>query len=1039
MKMEVQKSVIKRLLFFVLLKLVVIKTQGDRFVSKGNITGTRISSSGEVFVTHGNTVVSLSANLSVIANITIGQTEKCKDFGGFCLHTIMNKVSVVDILTSTPEKTTLLLALKLENETIFTVSSFNNSLNSNVLNVNFGEFSDVASDSFVFQTGKESWKMILAKSVDLDTSHGMSSIFAVYEIEKNVSYNVRILDLYKLHSSFKFDILYAFKHGTNAYFIVKYYSKVYTLDSDKYSFIRLSLSGNLTEVPFRVANTNMSFVNANLHDKSNTGKTLLLLYKDASNQSMLYHVALGNLDEEMEEAFRGCEKEGRGASLYWLNRPTNCAPDITCPCYLLKNYSEISSAKILTLAPASYPIFIDSDVLAMVVSEERQNTVIFFLLQSGVVLKVKYGLFPDILAGIKVKAIETATRLNVTNAALWTTAEGLYARFGRKLILLNTSTCTMHRDDASCRRDTSACVWCRQPMSCVQEGDCSEADDKEVYMGEPPLIVYVRPTASSLVPGSMFRIHGVNLDMAESIAIDIAGEECIVQRETISSSDFLCVLLTGVPYPIVGTAMMTLVVDHTTKSQNLTVSPPGFLEQKDVTVIPSGGIRVTLRGSNLTSLGKTYIYFKTESGKCVSMEGAVCEANTTKSLHCFTPQLIGGDSLRNTTVRVYLSHELVPRTNMSYLGGIIESNNVNSLNLHIVDDPVIFGFYVGVKIADVYHVEWKEDAITFVLKGIGLLNVNKEDIRVKVMKIGHVDVSKAMKEELHCSISADMMRNNKRIGSIQDEQLLAVTVAIGENLMYHPGYIRLYSLYASTTSSSAPPELNSPRSTKQSPSVGLGLKLIVVIVVVVVVGVVVLGGIAIFIYRKVSDRSHRHKFRGRLDRNRPSIVSYRGERVYIENPSTQYSHSPSNNDPSLDERLLSGHFGSVFKGSMIVQDKKKKVAIPTDAEMLAGGTSRETVFHGNPAVYFRVIEQVLDHGLGSLHLVWRARYRTKPVLRLTIVLFKLDLGTCLLLYLLNHLSTLANHDAHCGTGNRNVDTTPTESSHTSSVGIATLK
>ncbi|WAR08691.1 hypothetical protein MAR_018649, partial [Mya arenaria] len=811
-----------------------------RFVSNGTITGTKISPSGELFVTHGNTVVSLSANLSVIDKVQIGMTE-------------VNKVTVLDLVTSTSEKTTLLLALKSGNGNIFTVSSFNNSLNANVVDVDFKEFSDIASHSLVFQIGKDSWNVIFAKSVNLRTSRGWSRLFAVYEIGKNVSYNIRLLDIYKLHSSFKFDILYEFKNGSNAYFIVKYYTVLYPLDSYMYSFIRLSLSGTLVELPFRVTNANMSFVCANLYDKNNTDKTLLLLYKDASNHSndsILYHVAIGNLNEELDEALRGCIEEGRGASLYWLNRPTptSCAPDTACPCYVMKNYSGISSAKILTLAPATYPLFLERDVLAMVVGEENQNTVIFFLFDSGVVRKVKYGLFPDILATIKVKDAESETRLDITNAALWLAAEGLYVRFGRQLILMNTNTCNMHGDDASCWRDTSACVWCLESSSnsCVAIEDCSGAHIQ--YLGDPPSASSVIPQTSSLVPGSVFRIHGVNLDMAKTIAIDVAGEQCHVQR---------------------------------------------------------GGIRVTIRGNNLTSLGMTYIVFKTESGKIVSRRGAMCETSTSTNLHCDTPQLIGGNGLKNSTV--YISLEYVLCTNLSYLGDINESHDENSLYVHIAEDPVVYGFEDLGQVQNMCEVLWNEDAVTFVLKGKGLLNVNKEDIRVKVYKIGQVNVSKVTNEELNCSIHADVLYDKLRLFSIRQEGWMQVMVTIGDNLMYHPGFLHLNPVELLEASSTIPTgSIGLTNSTKQLPSVGSeGHGSTVIAVIMVVVGVVVIGCISMFIYRKVSNRSHRNIFRGRLERDRPSIVRYRVERVHTEDPSAQYSHSLSNRDISLDDRLLS--------------------------------------------------------------------------------------------------------------------------------------
>ncbi|XP_052811808.1 hepatocyte growth factor receptor-like [Mya arenaria] len=954
--MDMQKSVIKRLLIFSILNLCVNYTQGKRFVSNGTITGTKISPSGELFVTHGNTVVSLSANLSVIDKVQIGMTE-------------VNKVTVLDLVTSTSEKTTLLLALKSGNGNIFTVSSFNNSLNANVVDVDFKEFSDIASHSLVFQIGKDSWNVIFAKSVNLRTSRGWSRLFAVYEIGKNVSYNIRLLDIYKLHSSFKFDILYEFKNGSNAYFIVKYYTVLYPLDSYMYSFIRLSLSGTLVELPFRVTNANMSFVCANLYDKNNTDKTLLLLYKDASNHSndsILYHVAIGNLNEELDEALRGCIEEGRGASLYWLNRPTptSCAPDTACPCYVMKNYSGISSAKILTLAPATYPLFLERDVLAMVVGEENQNTVIFFLFDSGVVRKVKYGLFPDILATIKVKDAESETRLDITNAALWLAAEGLYVRFGRQLILMNTNTCNMHGDDASCWRDTSACVWCLESSSnsCVAIEDCSGAHIQ--YLGDPPSASSVIPQTSSLVPGSVFRIHGVNLDMAKTIAIDVAGEQCHVQRETISSSDFLCVLLTGVQTTI--NTSMNIAIDDVTKTVILKVSPPAYLKHRVITAIPSGGIRVTIRGNNLTSLGMTYIVFKTESGKIVSRRGAMCETSTSTNLHCDTPQLIGGNGLKNSTV--YISLEYVLCTNLSYLGDINESHDENSLYVHIAEDPVVYGFEDLGQVQNMCEVLWNEDAVTFVLKGKGLLNVNKEDIRVKVYKIGQVNVSKVTNEELNCSIHADVLYDKLRLFSIRQEGWMQVMVTIGDNLMYHPGFLHLNPVELLEASSTIPTgSIGLTNSTKQLPSVGSeGHGSTVIAVIMVVVGVVVIGCISMFIYRKVSNRSHRNIFRGRLERDRPSIVRYRVERVHTEDPSAQYSHSLSNRDISLDDRLLSdaledstanlikrfederllikrellclenligkGHFGSVYKGSMIIDDIKRKVAVKTLCE-----------------------------------------------------------------------------------------------------------
>ncbi|XP_052803354.1 uncharacterized protein LOC128233629 isoform X3 [Mya arenaria] len=671
-----------------------------------------------------------------------------------------------------------------------------------------------------------------------------------------------------------------------------------------YSFIRLSLSGTLIELPFRVTNANMSFVCANLYDKNDTDKTLLLLYKDASNHSndsILYHVALGNIDEELDEAFRGCREGGRGASLYWLNRPTSCPPDTACPCYLMTNYSKILSAKILILAPSTYPVFLEGDVLAMVVSEETQYTVIFFLFDSGVVQKVKYGLFSDILATIKVKDTELETMLDVTNAALWVFAEGLYVRFGRQLILLNTSTCNMHGDVVSCRRDTSACVWCMDSGSCVRIEECS--GDHKTDSGDPPRASSIIPQTSSLVPGSVFRIHGVNLDMTKmiAIAIDVAGEQCHVQR---------------------------------------------------------GGIQVTMRGNNLTSLGMAYIFFKTESGNIVSQSGAMCEASTNTNLHCFTPQLIGGNGLENSTI--YISQEYVLRTNLSHLGDINESHDEKSLYVQVVEDPVVFGFEGLGQVQNVCNLPWHEDAVTFVLKGEGLLNVNKEDIRVKVYKIGHVNISKVTNVELNCSIHADVIWNKLGILSTQRSHWMNVMVAIGDNLMYHPGILHLDPRKPLNASSTVPTgSIGLTNSTKQSPRVGST----VIAVITVVVGVVVIGCISIFIYRKISNRSHRNIFRGRLDRDRPPIVSYSGERVHSEDPSTQYSHSLSNRDITLDDRPLSdaledstasllkrfederllikrellclekligkGHFGSVYKGSMIIDDIKRKVAVKT--------------------------------------------------------------------------------------------------------------
>ncbi|XP_052762461.1 uncharacterized protein LOC128205084 isoform X1 [Mya arenaria] len=950
--MDAQKSVIKRLLIFTILNLFIIHTQGNKFVSNGTITGTKISSSGEVFVTHGNTVVSFSANLSVKDNIQIGMTEMCKYVGDYCVYKEINEVSVLDIVTSTSEKTTLLLALKLGNGSIFTVSSFNNSLNANVVNVDFEEFSDKASHSFVFQMGKDSWNVIFAKSVNLYTSRGRSSLFAVYEIGKNASYNIRLLDIYKLHPSFKFDILYEFKNGSNAYFIVKYYTELYPLDSYTYSFIRLSLSGNLTELPFRVTNANMSFVCASLFDKNDTDKTLLLLYQDDanhSNDSILYHVALGYLDEEMNEVLPGCMEEKRGASLYWLNRPTSCAQDTACPCYLMKKHSEISSSKILTLAPATYPVFLESDVLAMAVGEEKQTTVIFFLLDSGVVQKVNYGLFPDILATIKVKDTDSEARMDVTNAALWVVAEGLYVRFGRQLILLNISTCNMHGDFASCRRDTSACVWCLESdtnSECVRKEECSRAQINELR--DSPSASSVIPQTSSLVPGSVFRIHGVNLDMAKMIDIDVAGEQCRVQRETISSSDFLCVLLTGVQTTV--NTSMNITIDNVTKTVILNVSPPAYLKHEVITVIPSGGIRVTICGNNLTSLGMTYVFFETESGKIVSRGGAMCEASTNTNLHCFTPQLIGGNDLENSTV--YISQEYVLRTNLSYLGGMNKPHDENSLYVHIVEDPVVFGFEVLGQVQNI-------------CEGKGLLNVNKEDIRVKGYKIGHVNVSKVTNERLNCSIHADVLYDKLGHFSTRKSYWVHIMVSFGDNLMYHPGILHLDSDKLFEASSTVPTEsIGLTNSTKQSPHVvSEGHSSTVIAVIMVVVGVVVLGCLSIFIYRKVSNRSHRNKFRAQLDRDRPSIVRYRGERVHIEDPGAQYSHSLSNGNSSLDDLLLSdtleestanllkrfedesllikrellclekligkGHFGSVHKGSMIIDDIKRKVAIKT--------------------------------------------------------------------------------------------------------------
>ncbi|XP_052804120.1 hepatocyte growth factor receptor-like isoform X2 [Mya arenaria] len=916
--MDVQNSVIKRILIFSILNLFVIYTQGKRFASNGTITGTKISLSGEVFVTHGNTVVSLSANLSVINNIQIGMTELCT-YKGYCVHKEINKVSALDIVTSSSEKTTLLLALKLGNGNIFTVSSSNNSLNANVVNVDFDEFFDKTSHSFVFQTGKDSWNVIFAKSLNLHTSHGRSSLFAVYEIGKNVSYSIRLLDIYKLQPSFKFDILYEFKNGSNAYFIVKYYSDRYPLNSYMYSFIRVSLSGTLIELPFRVTNANMSFVCANLYDKNDTDKTLLLLYQDASNNSndsILYHVALGNIDEELDEALRGCREGGRGASLYWLNRPTSCPPDTACPCYLMTNYSEISSAKILTLAPFTYPVFHEGDVLAMVVSEEKQYTVIFFLFDSGVV---------------------------------------------QKLILLNISTCNMQGDVASCRRDTSACVWCMDSESCVRIEECS--GDHKTHLGDPPRASSIIPQTSSLVPGSVFRIHGVNLDMTKmiAIAIDVAGEQCHIQRETISSSDFLCVLLTGVQTTV--NTSMNIAIGNVTKTFILKVSPPAHLKHGVITVIPSGGIQVTMRGNNLTSLGMAYIFFKTESGNIVSQSGAMCEASTNTNLHCFTPQLIGGNGLENSTI--YISQEYVLRTNLSHIGDINESHDEKGLYVQVVEDPVVFGFEELGQVQNVCNLPWHEDAVTFVLKGKGLLNVNKEDIRVKVYKIGHVNISKVTNVELNCSIHADVIWNKLGILSTRRSHWMNVVVTIGDNLMYHPGILHLDPRKPLNASSTVPTGLiGLTNPTKQSHRVDSeGRSSTVIAVITVVVGVVVIGCISIFIYRKISNRSHRNIFRGRFDRDRPPIVSYSGERVHSEDPSTQYSHSLSNRDITLDDRPLSdaledstasllkrfederllikrellclekligkGHFGSVYKGSMIIDDIKRKVAVKT--------------------------------------------------------------------------------------------------------------
>ncbi|XP_060575152.1 hepatocyte growth factor receptor-like [Ruditapes philippinarum] len=498
----------------------------------------------------------------------------------------------------------------------------------------------------------------------------------------------------------------------------------------------------------------------------------------------------------------------------------------------------------------------------------------------------------------------------------------------------------MNKNMTMCVRDTSDCVWCKvkeptRQQYCVERSLCDDAVT-EIDLNEKQLTAsYIQPTSADIKGGTFVEIHGTNLDLASNTSVLIKNSPCTNLRVV---SEFY--LICEVPPFDYGrdshNVTMNVHLDgkyfHFPFTYRKTLVPTRV---HPIKTIESGGIKIKIEADDLAvqdSYYLTTINQNTSLGAQVSMKCNVSVLST-KSLKCVTPPV--STSIPNSvSFALSLRPLVVPFQLRSY----------SIINLTVMHDPVIYSKMIN------------RDTSTLIISGKGFTSIDKSEIRVTSDTNGHLKIDTLSDNKMECKIAKNKTSHH-------------ISIRFGSNLVYYPGFVVFETDYNDTTSPSSDysdlitmttETTQSLQSTKpgeatMKPESSENLALIISLSSVVVFLVV-----ASFACRRKIFKIFKHS-QHRLDRDRPSIVSYRAQRVFLGDLGGQQSLSVSDaytDDPLLtdvmddstttliqrfeEEKLLikrnclelikligQGNFGSVFKGYLLTSDDKVCVAVKT--------------------------------------------------------------------------------------------------------------
>ncbi|KAH3797101.1 hepatocyte growth factor receptor-like [Dreissena polymorpha] len=921
---------------------------------------------GTLIIGHANVVSILTADLKLITNVSLGnrtEMEECQYPEFKPCDNYNNSITLLLQLTTEPQRT-FVVCLARGQTICYTLSvDTGNNITTRRMAGHMGEFNGTNARSvyYSFQNSSSEFDMVLAKDVDLSSfSSGRESV--VFE-KRNILYHPNDNSLaatiserspqrllLKLHASFDFKVLNSFSEDKNIFVLVKYRTKVYVLDMWVFSFIQLNATtGSLYEMPIAVEH-GVTLEKAHVLVE-NTKRILYILGSRALQGKqqgfIVYKMEVEHLETELNMIGYRCRQEPfSGSSPYWIDKIPACTISTThvCTCMLLREHTLVTSPRLLDLQPVTFPFTLSDGVFDFICSVQRE-IVVMFILGKNTIQKMTLGLFPDSIATYSLRN----TGVSQGRSFIWALQDRLYVRQSSEISILNTTTCGHNENIESCLRDTNGCVWC-MPGQCATRTACRL--ESIIEHGTPPQVSAI-VCPHSLMSGALVVVHGQNLDMARNITVTVADRHCQMKRESLSSTKVMFVV-----QDVIFTTMPELVavqayVDEVTFNTSCNAFAGSVtISNKNLASIASGGTLLNISGDQVETLDGVYPIYIDQNGNVVAKGYKPCSSSYTGVLYCRSPQAQMRSQLQ---LLIDYSSLTVRFTSESVLSAHISLLQDVRTEVNILEDPVVHGFQGPDGLTVTAHIAIDTTTAVFILQGRGFQNVDFSEIKVMMYKIGAANCSLVTDAIINCSLATHLLRAFDRHSVLEK---IYVTVSIGDNLIFHPGYLHTYDGRHSTTTVLPPSYADVNVSTAEILTPEGQSSKGVVAAVVVVATVVFITGIMVLVVRRLI--RNKKQFIPGLDRERSSVVSYRGARVYIGDVSGQFSSSIS--ESSVEDNLLStrdettagllqrfeddgllvkrsilslekmlgkGHFGSVFKGSMLVGEEKIPVAVKT--------------------------------------------------------------------------------------------------------------
>ncbi|KAL4219274.1 hypothetical protein ACF0H5_021856 [Mactra antiquata] len=932
-----------------------------------------------VFVTDGNEINELTSDFRFLRNFTIGEKlgtgTDCTLFDSDC-HNITNEITVLEIIGMDHSK--MFACLKLtSNEHCYIIDSVKNEkkqvkFDFTEVNKNVKYFPEThPSLTLSYIDSNNNSFVILAHDINIQQKVRYSSVFSALKMPNgNLTTGqpeVMLHSSFNLHAGHKLHINTGYLHNNMAYYVIHY-----KYDSNvRHSIVRIQLSDdNATFIESTIlCGYSTQYADSTMFAKRE-GSMLYFVYTGSNEENAtVCGIDVNKLESYFDQVYDNWIEKGEASDVGWLNL-INHGTGPRLHCYIPIGVTQ-PHTKCIILSPSKLLLpeivpnlrLVDGITDIDLINIKSSTTIMYLHTKKGPVQKVQILPMYEKLSTL---AWIANGRSELPSSSMWHSNKYIYIRTNDSIEQFRLDDCKINTNESICLRDVPSCKLCH---SDTDENYCAPSTKQchtEPNKGVDVTISSISPKSGSIKGGTYVTIYGTNLDMRDTVNITIDGNKCHVIRP-ISSMIIRCKVppLTRQPIDLHGDItrvnMTVLIEDSRLVNYNKTrhfeflyYNMTDTLQVSPRKTVKSGGITVTIKGGNLGYSEDYYMYVKEPGETTLSKVYTRChlvnESTDTDTVKCITPPISTQISIMSVPM-FYLSTNVLNTSDDSVLDSTIP------ITLSTYPDPAIYTYNSTVSSKG-------ESALDLFLQGTGFTNIPESEIHVTLNSYVLKDIVVVNDTEIRCNLSTSYF--TRHFGH-------TLLVHFGEYIRYingidfllNAGYnTTIYYTYDITTTQDLDhTEVSvatnddgylSTQATKQIVDL-LSENLEVIIVSVVFVLVLIIS--VVVCRKRIIELLCRRKLR--LERNRNSIVSYRGARVVIGELGTQNSHSLNDSDDNLltdimddsavtliqrfeEEELLiardslditrligQGNFGSVYKGFLTAKNLKFCVAIKT--------------------------------------------------------------------------------------------------------------